>query len=216
MKLCWTESMLRLGDAFSMFTTFHSVKSTFHKRVNVMFRTSVCISYLCLSINSEDDTKVKEIEELGSKVLPDTLEPELEPEPQPERELDPESEPEKTSLDASLPPHSKERYMAVYDTYLAWMKSKEEVSFSEDVMMTYFNEIAEKFKPSTLWAQYSMLKATINYNHGIDIGRYTQVLKFLKKKSDGYTSTKARKLSAEQVERFLVEAPDREYLATKV
>jgi len=96
------------------------------------------------------------------------------------------------------------------------MKSKEESSFSQDMLMSYFREISEKFKPSTLWAQYSMLKATINCNHGIDIGRYTELLSFLKKKSDGFTSTKAKALTSEEVERFLTEAPDKEFLAVKV
>lgn len=60
-----------------------------------------------------------------------------------------------------LPCRSKEKYIATYETFLKWKNSKNAKSFSENVFLAYFNELATKYKPSTLWSVYSMLKSTV-------------------------------------------------------
>lgn len=42
------------------------------------------------------------------------------------------------------------------------------------------------------------------------------LMAFLKRRSDGYTGRKSKVLSPADVEKFLNEAPDSQYLATKV
>lgn len=89
-------------------------------------------------------------------------------------------------------------------------------SFSENVFLAYFNELANKYKPNTLWCIYSMLRSMIRTKNGIDIKTYTNLMAFLKRRSDGYIGRKSKVLSPNDVEKFLNEAPDSQYLATKV
>lgn len=124
---------------------------------------------------------------------------------------------ESTNATNPLPESSKDKYMAVYNTFLTWKESKlPDSSFSESVLMEYFVELNAKVKPSTLWSHYSMLKSTLKFLHDVDISHYTELLGFIKKENEGFISTKAKELTSEDIQRFLTEAPDREYLATKV
>ncbi|KAL0869286.1 hypothetical protein ABMA27_007548 [Loxostege sticticalis] len=48
------------------------------------------------------------------------------------------------------------------------------------------------------------------------ISEYPKLNAFLKRQSDGFTSKKSKILTSDEVEKFLNEAPDDRYLATKV
>jgi hypothetical protein len=61
-----------------------------------------------------------------------------------------------------------------------------------------------------------MLKAELNINHNIRLGKYTKLLAFLKRKNAGYKPKKTKILSKQQVDNFLHNAPNEKYLATKV
>ncbi|KAJ8976468.1 hypothetical protein NQ317_012418 [Molorchus minor] len=66
-----------------------------------------------------------------------------------------------------LPERSKAIYESAYHTFMNWREAKEEHAFSENVLMAYFEELAEKYKSSSLWTHYSMLKSTLEINHGV-------------------------------------------------
>ncbi|CAG9784610.1 unnamed protein product [Diatraea saccharalis] len=89
-------------------------------------------------------------------------------------------------------------------------------SFSENVVLAYFNELASTYKPSSLWTTYSMQKSTLKMKNGVDINLYSNLLAFLKRRSDGFIKKKSKVLSSNDVEKFLRDAPDSQYLATKV
>ncbi|KAK5637905.1 hypothetical protein RI129_000133 [Pyrocoelia pectoralis] len=97
-----------------------------------------------------------------------------------------------------------------------WQRTKVTNSFSENVFLVYFNELAGKYKSSTLWARYSMLKSTLNINNGINIETHPKLLAFLKRKPENYDPEKAKTLTPAQIKLFLNEAPDHNYLVTKV
>lgn len=97
-----------------------------------------------------------------------------------------------------------------------WQLSNATSSFSENVLLAYFRELAIKYKSSSLWARYSMLKSTLNLNQGVNIETYPKLVAFLKRKSENYNRKKAKTLTSEQIKMFLNEAPDQNYLATKV
>lgn len=59
-----------------------------------------------------------------------------------------------------LPEKSKKLYLSAYTSFMAWRESKNINSFSESILLVYFSELATKYKPSTLWAHYSMLRST--------------------------------------------------------
>ena len=120
------------------------------------------------------------------------------------------------SLAELLPEKSKGLYNATYDSFRKWMTSKRAKSISENTVLGYFPELAKTFKASTLWAKYSMLKATVKLNDNIDISCFNKVTALLKRKSVGFRSTKSRLLTNTEVEKFIKEAPNRIYLATKV
>lgn len=64
--------------------------------------------------------------------------------------------------------------------------SKKAKIISENIILAYFVELAEKLKPPSLWATYSMLKTTLKTSNNIDIAKFLKVAAFLKRKSDGY------------------------------
>ncbi|XP_051173727.1 putative uncharacterized protein DDB_G0282133 [Leptopilina boulardi] len=120
------------------------------------------------------------------------------------------------TITKNLPAKSKEKYEAVYQHFTAWQAAKKIKNLSENVVLSYFNELIGKVKPPTLWARYSMLKSTLKINNNIDIRSYTQLNALLRKESKGYKSEKPKILSSKEILEFLNNAPDHNYLATKV
>lgn len=116
-----------------------------------------------------------------------------------------------------LPAKSRERYEIVYRKFMDWRNKNNVQSFSEQVLIAYFEELSIEMKPSSLWSIYSMLRATININHNnINIAAYNKLIALLKRKSDGFKSTKSKTLTSRQINDFLQRAPDKEYLFMKV
>lgn len=115
-----------------------------------------------------------------------------------------------------IPEKSRDKYIRAYNIFVNWQQDKNCKTFSENVFLAYFNEKSETWKPSTLWAQYSMLRSMMNLNNQIDISSYKKLLAFLKMKAKGFQSKKAAVFTREEIQKFLTEAPDAEYLAAKV
>lgn len=120
-----------------------------------------------------------------------------------------------TSLNL-LPPTSKEKYLYSYEKFKEWKIQKKTSITSENVMIAYFTELAEKLKPSSLWSIHSRLKSTIKVHENIDISSFTKLTAFLKRKSDGYHPKKSKVLTDNDITTFLNDAPNEIYLATKV
>lgn len=121
-----------------------------------------------------------------------------------------------TSKDKILPEKSKILYEKAYTNFINWCESKHIKQYTEYVLLSYFGEISEKYKASTLWTCYSKIKSTLLINKKVDIGKYSKLIPFLRRKSHGYASKKSRILSREQIQKFIREAPDDIYLVTKV
>lgn len=84
-------------------------------------------------------------------------------------------------------------------------------------MLAYFHVLAEKsYKPSSLYAFYSMLKATLRAHENTDIGTLNQVSAFLKAKSDGYKPIKAEVFTEEGFKKFIDEAENLAWLDVEV
>jgi len=115
-----------------------------------------------------------------------------------------------------LPEKSRKHYEEVYKKFMDWRISKRANSFSETVLMAYFGELSDKYKSSSLWAKYSMLRSTLLIRHNINIENYSKLKSFLKRKSEGYRPKKAKTFSPDEINKFINEAPDTIYLATKV
>lgn len=115
-----------------------------------------------------------------------------------------------------LPDKSKRLYTVAYNGFKKWRSEKKSNSFDEIVLLAYFSHLSLKYAPPSLWATFSMLKSTISAYNDIDIGKYKKLIAFLKKKMKGYRSKKSEVFTTDQVNKFLNEASDNEYLLEKV
>lgn len=115
-----------------------------------------------------------------------------------------------------LPNKSRKQYEKQYELFMDWKITKNITSFSEDVLLAYFNELSNKFKSTSLWVHYSMIKATLNIKNQIDISNYTELTAFLRNKSAGYETKKSKTFSSADIKKFINEAPDDVYFSTKV
>lgn len=116
------------------------------------------------------------------------------------------------------PSKSIEKYSAAYNHFVNWCNSKNVTVYQENVLLAYFNSmvIEKKWKSSTLWSRYSMIKSQLAIKKDINIGKYLKLRAFLKKSNEGYVTKKSRVFSKEEFERFICEAPDDSYLGLKV
>lgn len=97
-----------------------------------------------------------------------------------------------------------------------WRTLNNVKSFSENVLLPYFEELSTKYKPTSLWSHFSILKSTLNLKNNVKIDNYSKVRAFLKRKSEGFQKKRAKTLTSDEINRFIKEAPDSIYLATKV
>lgn len=115
-----------------------------------------------------------------------------------------------------LPEKSKARYKKERDNFLAWCEEKNAKNITENVLLAYFSEKSKLFKSSTLWSMYSMLRSTLVLEDNVDISKYHKLMAFLKRKSVGYVAKKSRTFCKDDIDKFIGEAPDKDYLMLKV
>lgn len=115
-----------------------------------------------------------------------------------------------------LSPLTPIKYMHSNQQFHKWNKSNGNRPISEDVLLDYFANVALKSKPTTLFAMYSMLKATFRSIDKIDISSYSRLSEYLKEKNSGYKPVKSKVFSDEEIYKFIVEAPDYRWLDVKV
>ena len=82
--------------------------------------------------------------------------------------------------------------------------------------MALLNEKKSKVAPNTLWGISSMLKSTLLAYHNVNLGEYTSLTSFLKQNAVGYKPKKAKIFLKEDMDKFLLTAPDDSFLMKKV
>ena len=115
-----------------------------------------------------------------------------------------------------FPKKSRYQYWNVYDTFIVWKNENKVTVVTENVVLAYFGKLTKVYKPTSLWSKYSMLKSTIKIKQNISIDNYTQLSAFLKQKSSGYEPKNSNILPSDETKKFLIEAPEERFLATKV
>ncbi|KAF2898575.1 hypothetical protein ILUMI_07603 [Ignelater luminosus] len=105
---------------------------------------------------------------------------------------------------------------AKYDLFMKWRAEKQVCSFTERVLLAYFEEKSKQWKSPTFWSTYSKLKSTLLINNNVDISKYSKLIAYLKNKSVGYKPRKSKTFSREEVYKFLEDAPDKHFLMHKV
>lgn len=116
----------------------------------------------------------------------------------------------------ALPEKSKDKYEFAYNAFMEWRRLKNIDSFSEDVLLAYFKELAEKYAFSSLLMTCSMLRTTLYLNHKINLRQYSKLRLFIKSKSKGVQAKKTKTFTPVEINKFINEAPDYVYLVTKV
>ncbi|KAJ8909639.1 hypothetical protein NQ315_015331 [Exocentrus adspersus] len=117
--------------------------------------------------------------------------------------------------DSLLPSKSKHLYDETYNAYRKWCCNKKIKSTCEDSILAYFNSDLSRYKSSSLWSKYSMLRSTINLREGIDISKFPSVIPFLKRKGEGYKPKKSLILTREHIDEFFIKADTKEHLFNK-
>jgi hypothetical protein len=120
------------------------------------------------------------------------------------------------AVEKLIPKASKEKYDRVYHEFMKWRVQRNANSFSDRTILAYLNEKKSKVAPNTLWGIYSMLKATLLAYHNVDISKYEKLTSFLKQNATGYQPKKAKIFLKEDIDKFLLSAPDEQYLMKKV
>ena len=85
-----------------------------------------------------------------------------------------------------LPTKSKNRSESEFSRFMEWRIAKNVQTFLENVLMIYFEELSGKYKYSTLWTIFPMLKSTLSANHNIDLASYKKLQALIKQKSENY------------------------------
>lgn len=121
-----------------------------------------------------------------------------------------------SSIETLIPTKSRKLYDFAYEKFLKWCNEYNVQQYTENVMLAYFTNLSRKFKSSTLWAQYSMIKSQLNIKHNVKIEKYSKLIAFIKRQGENYTPKKSKVLTQDQFDKFLKDAPNNVYLATKV
>lgn len=90
------------------------------------------------------------------------------------------------------------------------------MSASESILLVYVKKLAENYVQMSMWSVNAMVKTMINLKEKVDIGRYATLIASLNKKSKGRVCRKANVLTPDQINQFLTNVPDEEYLHKKV
>lgn len=103
-----------------------------------------------------------------------------------------------------------------YNDFVKWRESMNLKDANQSTMLNYFESLSEKFKPSTLWSLFSILKLRILEKENVDISTYEELNFFLKCISEGFKPKKSEIFTAKNISDFLHYAPDDTYLVYKV
>lgn len=118
--------------------------------------------------------------------------------------------------DSLLPAKSRHVYEETYCAYRKWCTRNDIKTTCEDSILAYFNSDLARYKSSSLWSKYSMLRSTINLREGIDISKLPSVIPFLKRNGKGYKPKKLLILAKNHIDEFLIKADNKEHLFNKV
>lgn len=84
---------------------------------------------------------------------------------------------EAATISASLlPEKSAPRYERQYADFKDWQEKNGITGVTEDVLLTYINQLSARFSPTSLWSKWSMLKSCLEVRENIAIHRFVFLL----------------------------------------
>lgn len=115
-----------------------------------------------------------------------------------------------------LPQKSAKLYDKQYKRFMSWCEEHSVQNYTENVLLGYFSERATTYNSASLWSLYSMIKSTLVIRNNVDISKFPKLIAFIKSKNAGYKPKKSNIFTREEINKFLLEAPDHTYLMWKV
>jgi site-specific recombinase XerD len=115
-----------------------------------------------------------------------------------------------------LPDKPSEEYKMQYQKFEKWCIENNIHGISENILIGYFELQRRKYKASTLWTIYSMLRSCLKIYKDVDISKYNKLQALLKRASQHYTPRKSKILEEDEINKFIQIANDKTYLAMKV
>lgn len=111
---------------------------------------------------------------------------------------------------------SKNLYKLIYRRFISWCTSREIDTPTESDCLAYFIERSNSIKPNSLYAEYSMINASLVVEKGVDLKQFASLSEFMKRQSAGYQSKSYKVFTRKQIMEFVTNAPDEKYLMMKV
>lgn len=105
----------------------------------------------------------------------------------------------------------------MYRSFMDWCSLRKFESYSEELLLNYFEDLSESYSPNSLWTYYAMLRHQMLENQNVNIEPYSKLRQYLKDlQTNGPQGKKSKYFTREELDTFIRTAPDSTYLATKV
>lgn len=75
-----------------------------------------------------------------------------------------------------IPEKSRDEYLKEMSRFNAWKEEKKVNGITEDVVLSYMFNLSKKYKSSTLWTRYSMIKKCLLVYENINIAKLVKLV----------------------------------------
>ena len=116
-------------------------------------------------------------------------------------------------INALQPKKSSVRYKQEYSKFMEWLQ-QHQYAVTEEAILLYSVEMSKSFSPSSVRSKISMIKQELLIN-GTILESSQQLNLHIKRINTDYSPKKAAVFSKQQLEIFLLQAPDVEFLMWK-
>ena len=123
-----------------------------------------------------------------------------------------------SARNAFIPSKSAAVYSKWLKVYQEWAENNQFSKYfvSANTLLAFFRSFGEKYSPSTLWTIFSCLKKQMLVHYKIDINQFTEVQHYLKAVNTTHKKKKFPTFSREELDSFLLQAPNETYLRHKL
>lgn len=120
------------------------------------------------------------------------------------------------ALEETFPEKSKAIYERTYEALQTWVTENKTKIINEILLLAYLKTLSSQYAPNTLWTKYSMIRTMVYNEKNLEIDKYEKLKAFIKRKNTGYVTMQAETFDTVDVNQFLSNAPDNDYLTAEV
>lgn len=115
-----------------------------------------------------------------------------------------------------IPVELRDSYLKEYHKFGQWKKEKGFETITEDMLLAYLTELSQVYAPTSLQTICSKLKTCLFKYDDVSTEMFSSLQRLVKVAKSGYTTRKAAVFTPEEIQLFVVNAPDDKYLVQKV